>query len=381
MQKVYINHVAAFLPNAPIANEAMETVLGQVGDVPSKVRRLILRSNRIKTRYYAIDPQSGATTHSNAELTAAAVRRLETRGSRLEELELLACGTTLPDQLMPNHALMVHGELGNPPCEVVATAGICLAGIMSLKYGYLSILAGNSKNAVATGSENVSSLLRQDNYAGEVESRLAQLEERPVIAFEKDFLRWMLSDGAGAVWMSDRPNPDGITLQIDWIKQLSFADQLEPCMYAGADKLEAGKLKGWREYQPREWLNQSIFTIKQDVKLLNQKIVDYTVTKPLQEFTATGLVKPEKIDWFLPHYSSDFFRDKVAAGLAAADCQIPQERWFTNLSSKGNTGSASIYIILEELFNSGRLKKDEKLLCFIPESGRFSTAFMHLTVV
>ena len=56
-------------------------------------------------------------------------------------------------------------------------------------------------------------------------------------------------------------------------------------------------------------------------------------------------------------------------------------RWFTNLASKGNTGSASIYIMLDELFRSGVLQPGETLLCYIPESGRFSTAFMHLTVM
>ncbi|MEJ2437642.1 MAG: 3-oxoacyl-[acyl-carrier-protein] synthase III C-terminal domain-containing protein, partial [Sulfurovaceae bacterium] len=60
---------------------------------------------------------------------------------------------------------------------------------------------------------------------------------------------------------------------------------------------------------------------------------------------------------------------------------IPQEKWFTNLTSKGNTGSASIYIILDEIFNSDRLKKGEKILCYVPESGRFSTAFILLEVV
>jgi len=105
------------------------------------------------------------------------------------------------------------------------------------------------------------------------------------------------------------------------------------------------------------------------------------VTRPLQELVEQGRIEAEKVDWFLPHYSSGFFRDKVAAGMQAAGCAIPQEKWFTNLSSKGNTGSASIFIILEELFNSGRLQKGETLLCYIPESGRFSTAFMHLTVV
>ena len=60
---------------------------------------------------------------------------------------------------------------------------------------------------------------------------------------------------------------------------------------------------------------------------------------------------------------------------------IPYEKWFTNLASKGNTGSASIYVMLEELFHSGKLKEGQKLLCFIPESGRFSMAYMLLTVV
>ena len=64
-----------------------------------------------------------------------------------------------------------------------------------------------------------------------------------------------------------------------------------------------------------------------------------------------------------------------------AGCDIPQSKWFTNLASKGNTGSASIYIMLAELFHSGELKLGDRLLCYVPESGRFSTAFMKFTVV
>jgi len=60
---------------------------------------------------------------------------------------------------------------------------------------------------------------------------------------------------------------------------------------------------------------------------------------------------------------------------------VPQERWFTNLAYKGNSGSASIYIIIDEFIRSGRLKKGQRLLCYVPESGRFATGFMHLTVV
>jgi len=132
---------------------------------------------------------------------------------------------------------------------------------------------------------------------------------------------------------------------------------------------------------PDDWLKKSIFAVKQDVKLLNKNIVEYTVIKPLKEMLEKDMFKPDEIDWFLPHYSSDYFKEKLYNGIKEAKCDIPMERWFTNLSTKGNTGSASIYIILEELFHSGRIKKGQKLLCYIPESGRFSTAYMLLEAV
>jgi len=382
-QHVYINDISAFLPNKPVSNDDMESLLLQAGSRPSRVRKLILRSNKIPSRHYAIDPETGLATHNNAQLTAEAIRKLGQQGHDLDSIEILACGTTLPDQLIPNHALMVHGELKLPPCEVVATAGVCLSGTMSLKYVYMSILSGLAVSGVATGSENVSSIMRAHLFTDELESPDRQLAKTPEIAFEKDFLRWMLSDGAGAVWLSDTPNNDNdkISLRIDWIYQRSYAGELDACMYAGAEKQQDGTLRGWREYLPREWLEQSIFSIKQDVKLLNDKIIEYTVTRPLQELTQQKKIKPDEIDWFLPHYSSDFFRDKVDAGMRLAGCEIPQDKWFSNLATKGNTGSASIYIILEELLHSGRLQKGERLLCYIPESGRFSTAFMHFTVV
>ncbi|MEN8146129.1 MAG: beta-ketoacyl-ACP synthase III [Campylobacterota bacterium] len=380
-KQVYINDIQAFLPNEAVDNSEIEKVLGQVGPRPSRAKKLILRSNKIKTRHYAIDKESGETTHTNAQIAAEAIRKLNSDDFDINTVELLACGTTLPDQLLPNHALMVHGELGIPSCEVIATSGICLSGTMSLKYGYMSVLSGQSENAVATGSENASSVMRAQNFEEEVDARIEKLERQPEIAFEKDFLRWMLSDGAGAALMSAKPNTNGISLKIDWIVQKSYANELDACMYAGCEKLEDGSVKGWREYQPQEWLKQSIFSVKQDVKLLNEKIIEYTVTKPLRELIEKGTLNPDEITYFLPHYSSGYFRDKVYEGMKEADCDIAQEKWFTNLPAKGNTGSASIYIMLEELFHSGRLNVGDKLLCYIPESGRFSTAFMKLEVV
>ena len=54
----YITATAAFLPHAPVGNDEMERVLGQVGAKPSRARRTILRSNGIVSRHYAIDPNT-----------------------------------------------------------------------------------------------------------------------------------------------------------------------------------------------------------------------------------------------------------------------------------------------------------------------------------
>lgn len=380
-KKVYINDIQAFLPNDAVDNKEIENVLGQVGSRPSRAKNLILRSNKIKQRYYAINPATGETTHTNTELTAEAIRKLSSPSFDINTTELLACGTTIADQILPNHALMVHGELGIPSCEVIATSGICLSGTMSLKYGYMSILSGQSNNAVVTGSENASAMMRANKFEAEIENVVDELERQPEIAFEKDFLRWMLSDGAGAALLTSQPNTDSISLEIEWMMQKSYANELDACMYAGAEKQADGSLKGWREYGSQEWLDQSIFSVKQDVKQLNDNIVEYTVTKPLKELVEQGKVNADEVTYFVPHYSSGYFRDRLYQGMLEAGCDIPQERWFTNLPSKGNTGSASIYIMLEELFHSGELKVGDTLLCYVPESGRFSTAFMQLKVV
>ena len=375
--KAYITRSAVFMPNAPVENDKIESVLGTIAGKPSRARRIVLRNNGIRQRYYAIDPNTGETTHNNAQLTAEAVRRLNVE----IDIDCLVTGTTMPDQLMPNHGVMVHGELGIPACEVVSTAGVCVAGITALKYAYLAVLSGQAKYAVATGSEQASAVLHARNFEAESEHRVTELENNPEIAFEKDFLRWMLSDGAGAFLVQDQPATTGLSLRIEWIEILSQANHMEVCMYAGGEKQNDGSLKGWKEFPADEWTKRSIFAVKQDVRLLNESVVYQTIGKPLEKVMVTRGLTPADVDWFLPHMSSEYFRMPIADCMTSVGFPVPQEKWFTNLHTKGNTGSAAIYIMLDELFKSGKLKACERLLCFIPESGRFTGSLMYLTVV
>lgn len=378
INKVYINKIRKFLPNKPVSNDMMETYLGLVNGNPSKSRNMILRSNQIKIRYYALDKE-GNPTHSNAELTAAAIRKLFDQNTKFSDIDLLTAGTSSPDTIQPSHALMVLGELGSHPMEAVSPSGTCNAGMLALKYAYMAILSGQAKNAVFAASETFSSWMHARNYKNEMDKR-REIEENPYIAFEKDFLRWMLSDGAVAALVQNKPNADDISLKVEWIDIRSYANELETCMYAGGVKDKNGKVKGWRSFSSEELGGLSVLSLKQDAKLLQEHIVQKG-SDFLKDVVEKYQLNIDEIDYFLPHLSSMFFKKPISDNLTENGFYIPEEKWFINLQKVGNVGAASASLMLEELMNSGKLKKDDKIFLMVPESARFSYSFMLLTVV
>ena len=76
-------------------------------------------------------------------------------------------------------------------------------------------------------------------------------------------------------------------------------------MYAGAE-FRDGVFEGWKHADADYGRRHSLMAVKQDVKLLNENIVRYTVEKPLSQIAAKHGICAEEIDWFLPHYSSGF---------------------------------------------------------------------------
>jgi len=366
----FITAVSTFLPGSPVGNDSLAEYLGEVSKISAKTQKIILRNNGIKTRYYALERGTGITTHTNAQLAAEAIRLLPLKTSLPGgSIACLCCGTSSPDQIMPGHGSMVHGELDLGPCEVITTAGICLSGITALKHGAMSVALGMSHNAVATGSELASTFLRNDFFqtmTGKVNQKTEE-GRHPAFSFEAEFLRWMLSDGAGAVLITREPVKDRLCLRIDWIETVSHAHLLEPCMYAGAVKQEDGGLVGWRECVNGATLEkQGVMTIKQDARLLNQEIIESTVAKSLPSIIKKHDLAPTDVDWFLPHYSSDYFRRPLDTKMKEIGFSIPDDRWFTNLRTKGNTGSASFYIMLDELYSSGQLRKGDRILGMVP---------------
>jgi 3-oxoacyl-[acyl-carrier-protein] synthase-3 len=377
VRPVYITRLSKFLPNDPVSNEEIETVIGKVSEKSSRAQIAVLRNNGIKTRYYAF--RDGKSTHSNAELAATAVQALFDEEIPIEKLQLLSASVSTPEQILPSHASMVHGLLKVPDVEIITATGACCTGLQALKYAFLSVGSGDKDIAVSCGSERASTWMHASRFQAEADS-LEQLDKEPIIAFEKDFLRFMLSDGAGAALLQDVPNKNGLSLQIEWIDIRSYANELETCMYAGAVKNEDGSLTGWNDINPAEWTAKSVFSFKQDTNMLRGNIIarggDF-----LNELKEKYGLSADKIDYFLPHLSSEYFKKEMVEYLEKIGMPLSPEKWFYNLTKVGNIGSASAYVMLEELFYSGKLKKGDHILVMVPESARFTYGYMYLTVV
>ncbi len=372
---VYINRIASFFPNEAISNEEMEDYLGRIGGKDSRVKPIILKQNGITSRYYALD-KNQRITHSNAQLASEAIKKLFENENDLHEIELMACGTSSPDQILPSHASMVHGLTFQHSIELYSLSGVCLTGITALKSVFMSIKTGNTSNGICCASELASASFLSRFYEKEYDN-LSELEKKPHLAFDKDFLRYMLSDGASALYLSNTPKDDN-SLKIDWIELKSYANMHPACMYMGADADEYGNLVSWKEFTEEELMKKSVLACKQNVKLLNENIVERFVDA-IEWALSKHNTNPESIKYVIPHISSMYFYHKLEEELIRRNINLPSSKWFTNLTWVGNVGSVAPFAGLDELLKTKSLEKGDQILLLVPESGRFSFGIALLT--
>ncbi|WP_392507600.1 3-oxoacyl-[acyl-carrier-protein] synthase III C-terminal domain-containing protein [Naumannella halotolerans] len=364
----YITGLGAYLPGEPVGNDQIADRLGGHDERTERLRRRVLASNGIRQRHYAID-DDGQTTELNEELAAKAIRAaLHDRGIGAEDLGMLACATTQGDLLIPGFGSMVHGRLGGGPKQVLSVSGVCSSSLSALDAAVSKIRLGDHPRAAVVGSELSSRWLHQRRFDGVKPSLNAA------------FLRWMLSDGAGAVVLEFQPRPDRPSLRVDWVRQVSLAHDHEVCMSSGLSGRSAIAGQTWQDFPDAASAEkEGLLQIRQETRQL-KALADAGLAQ-FEELLDIGLIDLRKLDHVLCHYSTNAFRDLAFDGIRKRIPQLDTGRWFSNLETRGNTGSASIFIALEEAWRTGRFAAGDTVLLAVPESGRFSFAFAQLTVV
>ena len=368
-QRVYLQSAGSFLPGEPVNNERMDDFIAPLNRLSQRIKRRILAENGIRERHYAIDAE-GRTVFSNAQLAAGAIRDCLARGGvDLSTVSMLASGSSGGDALMPGFANMIQGELAAPPMETLSVHGICAAGVGAIQAAAQGIELGAHRSALAVASEMPSRLFKRSRFA----ARGYETD------FDSHFLRWMLSDGAGALLLSDGAalaGGHGLRLKLKWVHQRAFSGDYPVCMQLGlTEDRERGHLDfgSWAEAEAAGALS-----LRQDIRLLPH-LFDIGIHE-YATLVKDGWVDPSRIDHFLCHYSSEKFIPVVEDLMTKAGLAIPRERWYSNLAWRGNTGAASILIMLSEFLQTRSLKPGEQIFCYVPESGRFMAAYMLLEV-
>jgi 3-oxoacyl-[acyl-carrier-protein] synthase-3 len=369
----YISSIGGFLPGDAVPSEQIEEYIGSVGETTSRLKERVISNSGIKTRYYAIDKEQN-TVFSCAEMAANAVRdALQRAPLDAEDIELLAAATSFNDLIVPGLASMVHGELGNPPCEIRSLHGICSCGMMALKDAHLHVKSGEGTNAVACAVEFTSRLMKSSRF------QHVDVDSDGRVALEMAFLRYMLSDGAGAAVVQDRPAEEGLSLRIEWISLTSFANQTDACMYLGSDAHDCRR--GWWDYPSADQAAAAgALALRQELSMLPGLI--RVCVDDYERLVSSGRLDPQRLRYVAAHYSSEILRPGVLRELERRGVAgPPPETWYSNLPTVGNVGCASIYLILRDLLYGHDLEPGDQILAFVPESGRYAISFMLATVV
>lgn len=357
----FITSTGSFLPGARIGNDDIELHLGQlVGE--AEVKATVLKMNGIIGRHYAQDANQ-QQTHDVYQLACEAIKDcLDQKGEVSKLVSLLSAGTTYAPMSGPGICSILHSQLSElglltQSVEVSSNSGICTSAAAALVSSIRSVVAGEHAAAICVGTEHPSRVLKAETI-DPIDDRDQHTELRRSQWFMSVFLRFMLSDGAGAFLLQNQPNAKGVSFRVDWTHSRSFAHQTPLCM-----KLE----------------NQEI-RLSQDISILSKYLMPMAT-----QFAAEAMARHGEdlinYKFVLPHLSSFFFRKKTERLMQKFTSSPDPVPYWTNLATAGNTGAASIFVMLDQYLRDESVCDGDRIMLFIPESGQFNFVMVSLTAV
>lgn len=357
----YITRTGSFLPGSAVPNEWIEQYLGSL-DGEAEVKKQILGMNGITSRHYA-QHKNQLATHSVYELGALAIQDCIQEIRSQAEIGMLAAGTTFAPLSGPGIGSRLHSQAQSmgllpQPLEIASHSGICTSAAAAIVSGYRALELGIHQGCICVGAEHASEILKS-SVIRPIDDRAKHVLLRNSQWFMSVFLRFMLSDGAGAILLELQPRSGEVSWKIDWTHSMSFANEAPLCM-----KLD----------NSNRLLSQDVSILSRFLFSMGRKFIDDALSRHAEKLDSYQCV--------LPHLSSFFFRRKMERILSelSADPEHPVPYW-TNLATAGNTGAASIFIMLDHFVKSRRNNHGDRILLFIPESGQFNFVLISLTAI
>jgi len=303
--------IGAFVPSKVLSNEDLEKMVDTSDE-------WILKRTGIKERRIASEDEvtsDMATIASNIAIQRAGLDK--------EDIDLVVCATVTPDYFnMPSTACIISDKLGIKNVQAFDISAACSGFVYALSVAKAFVEAGMKKHVLIIGAEKFSSIV---DYT----------DRGTCILF---------GDGAGAAVISATENKDEAIIDVHASADGSYADFLVTpapgSVYPVSQKVIDEGLN-FVQMKGNETFKLAVKTLTRDVK----------------NILAENNISSKDIPHFVPHQAN--YRIIKAVGDAL---KMTKEQVVVTVGKYGNTSAASIPMAINDIYESGRLKKGELML-------------------
>jgi 3-oxoacyl-[acyl-carrier-protein] synthase-3 len=361
-EPVAVIGTGSYLPGQPVPPERVEDVLGRIADLPARIESRasrmgteVLQRAGIKQRHYAIDPATRAQTETNASMGEKAVRAaLEPTGESPQTIDLLICAGAMADYFCPPTSALVQDRLGIARCTEIEIHSNCSGAPKGLQVA-LDMLRGGRYQRAAVVYAQLSSVFLRGEFFNPQKVRLENLA-----------LRWMLSDGAGAVILDRR---DGGLQLVDVFVESRGAGR-PAAMVGGLSGAIGTEIAFNGEGTYPALFNSGRHHVWQDIGEVNRQAPRHLLDG-LKEMLALAAIPGADVDHFLlgipgRHFMTDALRDYFVSEVGGDPAKVPYD-----IEDFGYCGGATMFIQFDRLVRSGRVQPGDIIAAYLEESSKW----------
>ena len=265
--------------------------------------------------------KAAANEYTSQFGTAAAKQAVERAGLKPEDIDLIVCATTTPDQIMPSTGALIQAQLGAVNAAGMDVFAACSGFLYGITMVESMIRTGAIKYALVIGAE--------------VLTKYVDYTDRGTCV--------IFGDGAGAAVLGPVGEGKGILAT-----KIKSDGRYEEQLYCPAGGTKLGTT------------HETIDNRMHFFKMKGNELFKVAV-RSMAEISAEMLAKAgltvDDVDIVIPHQANQRITDAVASRLG-----VSEEKVYSNIAEHGNTSSASIPIAMDECIQSGRIKEGSTVL-------------------
>ncbi|HAN18012.1 MAG: hypothetical protein A2X13_10120 [Bacteroidetes bacterium GWC2_33_15] len=358
---VKLTGTGSYLPGKPIPLSDVDYFLGELTEASEKLQKWLQRMKELMKEmleveyyHYAIDPVTREYTDDNITMSVKAAKKaLESAGLKATDIDLIVYGSAHQDQ-MPTASVRIQEALGIEQCGELSIHANCTSAYKALLVASDFIRSGRYKNALVISSSMSSSELRAEYY------------NQALVKKEELFLRYFLSDGAGAlILQATDKKSNGLFVENTYMESI------------GGKKPSA-----MLNHRPAYWMNpkkEYELAYHHLGQMFNEQLRAHfhdedgsVFIKGLKRMLGKYPINLKDIRFFQVNFPSKHISELIMD--ECGELNIQREKLYTKMSSMGYAGPPMAFISIDRILHEEKLKNNDLILSFVTEVSKFMQA-------